>query len=299
MKKIFVFILLCTSMIIVNGQDSADTVKYWTKSITTSLNFSQASFTNWAAGGVNSVAFNGFIKAFANYNKERHHWSNNIDLEYGLIKTSDIDYMKKLNDKIEFNSQYGYDFTKKLRGIASFNFLTQFTDGFDYTKVINDKGDFLRVSSFMAPGYILFGLGVSYVPVEYFSINVLPLVSKFTIVTIEDLQVQYGNDSAQICKTRLGGQIALNFDKEIFKNVKLQSNAKAFFDYLDKEGYNPVVNWDLAIVMTINKYLAANIGTSLIWDKDVKTTDTNNDGVKDKAKVQFKELFGVGVTFTL
>lgn len=38
-----------------------DTVASWTKGGFSGLNFSQTSLTNWAAGGQNSLALNGFL----------------------------------------------------------------------------------------------------------------------------------------------------------------------------------------------------------------------------------------------
>lgn len=297
MKKFIIVAVMLLSVVTCFGQDDKTETKNWDKGVTTSLNFSQVAFSNWAAGGVNSISFNGFVKAFANYNKDKSHWLNNIDLEYGLIRTSDIDYLKKSNDKIYLESKYGYDLAKKWRLTATFNFLSQLTNGYDYT-ILDDNGNFKLLSGFMSPGYIQFGVGFDYLPVDYFTINLSPLMSRLTVVTIPELRTKYGNVADQVVRFGLGAQVGFDFNKEIFKNVTLQTSAKAFFDYLDKQGYNPVVNWDLAIVMQINKFMAANIGTSLIWDKNVLVLDTDGDGVYDKSALQFKELLGVGFTFS-
>lgn len=295
MKKLLSLLLFLPLSIL--AQDNSEQPKAWSKGVTTSLNFSQVAFSNWAAGGVNSVAFNGFINAHLNYDEDIYHWENLLKLEYGVVKTGDEDYLKKSNDKIDFISKYGINFSNKFRLTGELSFLSQFSDGFDYAKV-NDDGSFKHVSGFLAPAYLQFGVGIDFVPSKCFSVNVAPAMAKFTIVTVEELQVKYGNDSLQVCKPRFGGQVSASFNKEIIKNVTLQTSVRTFFDYLDKEGYKPVVNWDLAVVMKINKFMSANIGTNLIWDKDVMTIDTNDDGVDDKAGIQFKELVGVGFTFS-
>ena len=47
--------------------------------------------------------------------------------------------------------------------------------------------------------------------------------------------------------------------------------------------------------MKINKVLSATINTTLKYDNDVKTFDDN--GVKKGAKVQFKEVLGIGLAY--
>ena len=53
------------------------------------------------------------------------------------------------------------------------------------------------------------------------------------------------------------------------------------------------MNWDVLINMKINKYLNATLNTTLKYDNDVKTI--NDEGEKRGAKVQFKDILGIGV----
>ena len=55
------------------------------------------------------------------------------------------------------------------------------------------------------------------------------------------------------------------------------------------------MNWDVLINMKINKYLNATLNTTLKYDNDVKTI--NDEGEKHGAKVQFKEVLGIGVAY--
>ena len=272
---------------------AADTVvKKWKTGLTTSLTFSQVSFTNWAAGGENSISLNSFVNTFANYQNGRHNWDNSLQLGYGLIKTKDKP-LQKSDDRIVLDSKYAWSINKYFRAAAMLNMKTQFSPTNEYA-----EGDSTKklVSNFMAPGYLLAGVGVDIVPLDWLTINVSPVVAKFTFVTVPELQVQYGNDSAQICKTRFGGVIKIDMKKEVFKNVEVASNILLFTDYLEK--FDVAVNWDVFIIMKINKFLSANLTTNLIWDRNILTNDTNGDGVNDVSKVQFKELFGIGITYS-
>ena len=55
------------------------------------------------------------------------------------------------------------------------------------------------------------------------------------------------------------------------------------------------MNWDVLINMKINKYLNATPNTTLKYDNDVKTI--NDEGEKRGAKVQFKDILGIGVAY--
>lgn len=55
------------------------------------------------------------------------------------------------------------------------------------------------------------------------------------------------------------------------------------------------MNWDVLINMKINKYLNATLNTMLKYDNDVKTI--NDEGEKRSAKVQFKDILGIGVAY--
>ena len=72
-----------------------------------------------------------------------------------------------------------------------------------------------------------------------------------------------------------------------------------FSNYLDKP-QNIDVSWETLIVMKVNKYLTVNLNTHLLYDDNVRIPiDKNNDGITDSsgARIQFKEIFGVGFSY--
>ena len=88
---------------------TADSTKTspWTTEGFAGLKLTQVSLTNWSAGGDNSVAFDLQGTYQANYKKGKHIWNNRLELAYGLNKTGE-DGMRKANDKIYLNTNYGY-----------------------------------------------------------------------------------------------------------------------------------------------------------------------------------------------
>ena len=70
------------------------------------------------------------------------------------------------------------------------------------------------------------------------------------------------------------------------ENVNQIINVDFFIPY-NKQFGNVDMNWDVLINMKINKYLN--------YDNDVKTI--NDEGEKRGAKVQFKDILGIGVAY--
>ena len=160
----------------------------------------------------------------------------------------------------------------------------------------------MKISNIMAPGYLSFSLGMDYKPSEVFSLFLSPLSTKFTFVLDDDLSAagSFGLDPGQKTRAELGAYIKMTFIKEILKNVTLETKIDFFSNYLDNPKYIDV-NWDLLLTFKVNKFLSASLLTQMIYDYDIKFgEDTTGDGVYDtfSAKVQFKELFGLGLSYT-
>lgn len=78
------------------------------------------------------------------------------------------------------------------------------------------------------------------------------------------------------------------------ENVKLITKADFFTAYNSSFG-NVDIDWDVLVNFKINKFLSANINTTLKYDDDVKSVDEN--GVQGGPKIQFKEVIGIGVSY--
>jgi len=295
--KIYLALLLFGSSIsIVNGQD-ADTTKIWDTGLQGSLTFNQVSLTNWAAGGDNSLALSSFINIHANRKKNRSTWENSLNMAYGMTKIGN-EKLRKSDDKIEFSSKYGYQLSPtsdKLSYSSSLTFRSQFANGFDF------PNDSVKISKFLAPGYFLISTGLDYKPAPYFSIFFSPLTGKITVVSDDDLAAigAFGVDPGENSRGEFGSFLKLHFNKEIFTNVNLESKIDLFSNYADNPG-DIDVNWETAIVMKINEFLSANFLTHLIYDKDIKNNVIENGVVVGQDdNIQFKQVFGIGLTFKI
>jgi len=97
----------------------------------------------------------------------------------------------------------------------------------------------------------------------------------------------------------MGGYLRLIFTKndfkpELVKNISITTKLDLFTNYLDHpEAID--VSWELLLGLKVNKFLSVNLTTHLIYDRDVLFPAA--DGSASLPKVQFKEIFGVGLSF--
>ncbi len=128
-KLIIVFMGIILFAGVASAQDDADTA--WKIKSDVSLMFSQTAFNNWAAGGDNNITLNGFFNFYAGYIKGKSKWENFLALAYGQSKVGKQDFRKN-EDKIDFQSTYGYKAAEKWYYTANFNFKSQFAPGYDF-----------------------------------------------------------------------------------------------------------------------------------------------------------------------
>ncbi len=300
MKRFFTTLAVAAIALPSFAQTETPVDTSWKKGGMGSVNFNQVAFSNWAAGGENSVSGAAFLSLFANYAKNRLAWDNQLDLAYGLLKSGTAKVVKS-EDKIDLNSKVGYKVTdvSKFYYTFLFNFKSQFANGYDY------KNDTLRehpISRFLAPAYLLYSIGVDYKPNDNFSLYLSPLTGRTIIVNDDDLSQAgaFGVDPGKKSLTQLGAYLRATYKKDVFTNVNFQTKLELFSNYL-KNPQNIAVNHEILIAMKINKFLSANIGTQMIYDDIVPVTVIKEtSGVKEAKtgpRLQFKEVFGIGLSY--
>jgi hypothetical protein len=255
----------------------------------TSLTFSQVSLSNWAQGGDNSMALNGLVLLNLDYTKGKSSWTNMLDMGYGTQRV-ESNAPSKTDDHLEFLSKYGYATGKNWFVSAMIDLKTQFTPGYKYTKDAKT-----RISDWMSPGYLIGSLGLEYKPSKNFYFMISPVAGKATFVLIDSLSTvgSFGVDAGKKFRAEMGAASRISLTKDIMKNVTLTTSVDFFSNLLNHPG-NVDVNWKALLDMKINKFLSANFGINMVYDDNIKTVD--NEGVVHGAKVQFKELLGVGLS---
>lgn len=286
MKKLKLTIGMVLAAALSFAQDPVDADTLWKITGVSSLSLSQLSLSNWAAGGENSISGNVFFKLSPDYDDGTINWDNDLTLGFGLMKQGDND-IDKSDDQIELNSKFGYRAGKNWFYTALLSFKSQFANGYGYPEDVKTK-----ISGFMAPGYLNLSLGMDYKPTDGFSLLIAPLSSKMTFVldeTLSDAGVYA--PMGESFRGEFGGYIKIAYKKEILKNVLLDTKVDFFSNYIENPQYVDV-HWDLLLTFKVNEYISASLMTQLIYDYDIKFGPAPGE-----AKVQFKELFGLGLGY--
>ena len=297
MKKVLLSALAIMLCIVAFAQDEQP--QGWTHKGNFGLNFGQSSYTNWAAGGQNSLTAQGLFNYEIHYLKNKFKWDNSLNMSLGYCFYSFKQKPIKTDDKIEFTSLATLKATQHLNYGAELSFRSQFAKGFDYA---NDSTQY--ISKFLAPAYITLGLGIEWVPCKYFSLYFSPITGRMTIVNDDYLAAigAFGvnsldvNDTTQhaINKIRyeFGARAVAKFQYPIAKNIEFDSKLELFSNYLNHPERIDV-DWQNMLVLKVNDWLNCNLATHLIYDYDIPFYDEAGLRIKG-SKVQFKEVLAIG-----
>jgi hypothetical protein len=292
-----VIILLFFSLPILAQNDSiqSDTT-YWDKGAVLNLNFSQVDLTNWSGGGQSSISIGGLTNFNLNYAKGKDAWDNRLDMAYGILRQGNGEApFIKTDDNIILASRYSRQLKKRIFVSGILDFRTQFDEGLD------DEGQV--ISRFMAPGFLLANIGLTYRFKEIFSATLSPLSSKTTIVTDDSLSVAgaYGVESGETYRFQGGINFSSSFQKDIWENVNLSTNLNLFSDY--EKLANLDINWETVLNFKINKFLSASYSTQFIYDDDIKSKEVIVNEIsgetRNVAGVQFKSVMNIGLNIKI
>ncbi len=300
MKKLFIAfsLLTLTAGQVVAQTDSAPTeTPSWKISGVSGLNLSQTSLTNWAAGGENSVAWNLYLNASANYKKDNWSWDNALITDFGKTFTTSNKWLKSI-DKLNFSTKIGRSLSKHWSVSALGDFLTQFARGYAAENNPNIAGNKDKyISTILAPGYLTLAVGADYKPNDDFSLLLAPVTGKMTFVLDNRLSTAgaFGVKPGNKTLAEIGALAVANYKRKLAENINLVTKLTLFTPYNESFG-NIDVNWDMMIAFKINKFLTTTLTTNLVYDDDIKTVDLQ--GNKHGAKVQFREVLGLGLAYS-
>jgi hypothetical protein len=269
-------------------KDPADTAtKKWRKGGIYSLNISQGSLSNWAAGGDNfSLSVNSLLSMYAFYKEDKHSWDNTFDFNLGYVNTTSLGNRKN-DDRFDLLSKYGYALNSKLNLAGLFNLRSQFFKGYTFPDNVKTFS-----SNFMAPGYVLLSVGLDYKPTKNLSIFVSPTTARWVIVKDTALANKglYGVTPGKKSNLEFGAFATINYMKEINKNVTYKGRLDLFSNYR-RNPQNVDLFMSNILNVKLSKVLSATWGVDLIYDDDVHLFGPN----QRSAALQLKSLVGLGL----
>lgn len=280
--------------------------RYWKLKAIYGLNGTQSSFVNWNAGGRNNISILGTISASANYTKNNVKWSNDLSIALGglqYLEKNMPESLQKTDDRIDITSNFGMKIKKHVFVSFIGGFKTQMLDGFSF------PNDSIRISTFMAPGYVNTALGIDYIKSDNFSVFTSPFAAKMTFVNDQILADagSFGVEKAVVdglgnvitagkrFRGEFGAYVKLKFNKTVAKNIDLKSKIELFSNYMQNP-QNIDVNAEALFTFKVNSWFSASLQWSLIYDDDIAIRDSyGNIG----PRTQFKSVLGLGVSYKM
>jgi len=301
------FLSFTFSVALAQQQIPKDSVNSWNFSGLGTVNFSQVSLSNWAAGGQNAVSVLGIANLLANYEQGPHTWNNSLNITYGLIKL-EKQKVRKSDDRMELNLKYGLRASDKWYYTAQGNLRTQLTPTYSLSR--RDSVE----SGFLSPASVLASVGMDYKPNSKLSVFISPVTGKFTLVMNQaladmgafgvaparmDAEGKAIRGTGERLREEFGGFVNVRFKDEVFKNITLQSRLDLFSNYLQNP-QNVDVNWENLVNFKVNKAVSASFFMHMIYDDDVMIKiDRDKDGQPEARgpRLQIKETLGIGLSY--
>lgn len=279
MRKLFFSLAMLAGTLGVYAQEAEaqEQTSPWTSKGNFTLLLNQSSFSNWQAGGDNSFSGNVNVNYDINYAKDDWTWDNKVLVSYGLTKLKGDD-KKKTDDRLELNSLLGKKAVGNWYYSAFVNFKTQLDSGFDK--------DGVRNTHFFSPAYLQVGPGMLWKKSDNLKVNIAPATSRFIFVDkhFTELGSVFGVDQGKSMDYQLGMSVNGYYKFSVMENVSFENILNLYSNYLEKPG-NVVVDYQLNVVMKINKYLSTNLTFQAVYD------DQAFQGF------QIREMVGLGINY--
>ena len=259
MKKFLLLLLFVVSGVFAQ-ETATDSTKHWTRKGVFTFLANQSSFSNWQAGGQNNFAGNVGINYDFNYKNGDWNWDNKIILAYGLTKIKGAD-TQKTDDRIELNSLLGKKASGEWFYSAFFNFKTQMDTGLD------PATQTVKISHFFSPAYFQFGPGMLWKKSDNLKVNFAPATSKLIMVHdhFTEFGSSFGVEQGETTRYELGAAVNGYYKFNLMENVSVENTLNFYSNYLE-DPQNVDIDYQLNIVMKINKFLSTNFAFQTIYD---------------------------------
>ena len=282
-------LLLITAILFITDSVNAqtivvpDTLVGWTQTWVANLNGSQASYSNWSEGGVNTVSGNASTVFTRMYRNDQYTFGFRTNLRYGQSRIDGES--RKSDDLISLRLRTTYDLQEdsKLAAYGAIQFRTQFADGFDYDAKVAG-GDSL-ISGFLSPAYLTEGIGLEFNANPKLQLEA-GLALKQTFISDGDLSPNYGLPQGDTFRSEGGLTTGIAFQTKVAENIQYSSNLETFTSFTDPVSKTDVF-WANELVGQINSLISASFQFEMRYDDDFSS------------EVQIKQVLSAGISVNI
>lgn len=276
--------------------EKAKTDTGWTVTGSFSVTANAIMLQNWQAGGADVASGAAIFNITPIYNHGRSSLVTNLVMAYGLNRQDGVTF--KMDDRIDFQTNYNYRFGDNWNVSSLVSFRTQFYEGEDA------PGSNNIISNFMAPAYLVYGLGITYKPSNRLVVYMSPATAKHTFVFNDSLSQRqmYGlANPGDRHRFEAGAYVNIFYREKLNDKINFQTRLDLFSNYSDVERkpQNLDVNAEILFFWKINKFLSFNVALNLIYDEDIMIPVERADGSMGQGpRTQLKSVLGAGFAWT-
>lgn len=267
-------------------ETESDTLSYWNMNWVAGINGSQAAYTNWSKGGVNSLSISSSSLIQLVYDRGNFNYEFRVRNRYGKTRIQDQG-VRKTDDQIAIRNRFLFDISpdedNDFRLFGNIDFDTQFTEGYNYEA--GPEGQDILISDFLSPAYFSQNTGLAYFPQANFSIEA-GMGLRQTIVRDTTLSLRYGLNEGQTFKNQGGFTLGINFDWEMMENIDYYGSLETFTSIR-----RPVRRTDIffsnELIGKVNDHVNVTFRLDMIFDDDFSN------------RLQFRQALSAGVSIDL
>ena len=265
----------------------ADTLSYprQTFDATARLNGSQVGFWNWEQGGIPSLS--AIAQWTSAFERSTRNWSQAFDLRLrlGIVKQDTL-AVRKSEDAVDLKGEVSYrgdGFFETFNPTVTMELQTQFAVGFNYDEnpFEDSRTPPVKVADLLSPAIFLQSLGLTYASKGGFK-QQIGLGAKATVVSIRRIRTLYGLEPSQAVRLQTGARSYTEMDREVFRNVRIQSSLRLFLGTFHSRGID--MTWETLVRMKVNRWLSTDFEVTVLFDRDISRN------------VQVKEILSVGIS---
>lgn len=288
-KKIV--LLTCFSLLITLNLTAQETISFpddlegWQSTWSVGINGSQASYSNWAQGGVNNIAATGRTNFTTVYHSGKFSYGFMINARFGKTKIQN-EGVRKIDDRLLIKNRFLYDLgndDSEFKLFGNIRLRTQFDDGFNYGG--GPDGSDLKISSFMSPAYFTQDAGLAYIPDETFSVE-MGLGLQQTFVRDVELSTIYGLPEGDRFRSEAGFTFGSSLKTGIATNLLYTSSLSTFTNF-NKSVKSTDVHFSNTLTGKINDFLNASLSLDFVYDDDFSS------------ELQVAQVLSLGIVFTI
>ena len=248
------------------GQAKADSAApppgNWKNSLVTAFNVTQVSFTDWAQGGENALAYAVSGVGKTTYEPKNVTWTFSYKLGFGQTKLGDQP-LRKSDDKIELETVFAYQFGAYVNPYAAATLKTQFATGYKY----DNLGIATPLSDFFDPAYLTQSLGAGY--------QIIPQVKTRLGYGLREIYTNnffvYADDPKTIhreyVKIEDGFESVTDIQWKVDDNVVFVSKIELFMTIRTPD--KAILRSDNTLRVQAAKFIAVTLNANIINDRQI------------------------------